>query len=107
MVVGAPDVRTVAGAEVGFVAFGLVDPLPVEVPPEVDVERAQTAALLRATDTQHTHTQGNISTAIVLFLGQGHGPKAGSWEYDNGSALKQRPSEGNKYPMLPEFSPAA
>lgn len=53
MVVGAPDVRTVAGTEVGFVAFGLVDPLPVEVPPEVDVERAQAAALVRAAGNRH------------------------------------------------------
>ena len=43
MVVGAPEVRTAAGTEVGFVTFGLMDPFPVEVPPEVDVERAQAA----------------------------------------------------------------
>lgn len=49
VVVGAPEVRTVAGTEVGFVTFWLVDPLPVEVTPEVDVERAQAAALVRAT----------------------------------------------------------
>lgn len=46
MVVGAPEVRTVASAEVGFVTFGFVDPFPVEVTPEVDVERAQAAALV-------------------------------------------------------------
>lgn len=40
MVVGAPEVRTVTGTEVGFIAFGLVDPFPVEVTSEVDVERA-------------------------------------------------------------------
>lgn len=46
VVVGTPEVRTVAGAEIGFVPFWLVDPLPVEVTPEVDVERAQAAALI-------------------------------------------------------------
>lgn len=46
MVVGAPEVRTVAGTEVGLVTFGLVDPFPVEVTPEVNVERAQAAALV-------------------------------------------------------------
>lgn len=46
VVVGTPEVRTVAGTEVGFVSLGLVDPFPVEVTPEVDVERAQTAALV-------------------------------------------------------------
>ena len=38
VVVGAPEVRTVASAEVGFITFGLVDPFPVEVTSEVDVE---------------------------------------------------------------------
>lgn len=52
VVVDAPEVRTVAGAEIGFVPFWLVDPLPVEVPPEVDVERAQAAALIRASETR-------------------------------------------------------
>lgn len=46
VVVGTPEVRTVAGTEVGFVTFGLVDPFPVEVTPEVNVERAQAAALV-------------------------------------------------------------
>lgn len=46
MVVGTPEVRTVASTEVGFVTFRLMDPLPVEVTPEVDVERAQAAALV-------------------------------------------------------------
>lgn len=56
MVVGTPEVRTVARAEVGFVTFGLMDPLPVEVTSEVNVERAQAAALVRATDTQRRNT---------------------------------------------------
>lgn len=38
VVVGAPEIRTVSRTEVGFVTFGLVDPFPVEVTPEVDVE---------------------------------------------------------------------
>ena len=46
VVVCAPQVGAAACAEVGLVAFGLVDPLPVEVAPEVDVERTQAAALL-------------------------------------------------------------
>ena len=46
MVVGAPEIGAAACAEVGLVALGFVDPLPVEVAPEVDVERAQAAALL-------------------------------------------------------------
>ena len=46
MVVCTPEVRAVASTEVGFVTFGLVDPLPVEVTSEVDVERAQAAALI-------------------------------------------------------------
>lgn len=46
MVVGAPEVRTVASTEVGFITFGLVDPFPVEVTSEVDVERAQATALV-------------------------------------------------------------
>lgn len=57
MVVGTPEVRTVSCTEVGFVTFGLVDPFPVEVAPEVDVERAQAASLVGATETQHAHTQ--------------------------------------------------
>lgn len=67
MVVGAPEVRTVAGTEVGFVTFWLVDPLPVEVTPEVDVERAQAAALVRATET-HTHTHTICSSAPTLLF---------------------------------------
>lgn len=59
MVVGAPEVRTVASTEVGFITFGLVDPLPVEVTSEVDVERAQAAALVRAAGIQHS-THVNI-----------------------------------------------
>lgn len=46
MVVCTPEVRAVASTEVGLITFRLVDPLPVEVTPEVDVERAQAAALV-------------------------------------------------------------
>lgn len=46
VVVGTPEIRTVASTEVGFVTFGLMDPFPVEVTPEVDVERAQATALV-------------------------------------------------------------
>lgn len=46
VVVGAPEVRAVASTEVGFITFGLVDPFPVEVTSEVDVERAQAATLV-------------------------------------------------------------
>ena len=67
VVVGTPEVRTVASTEVGFVTFGLMDPFPVEVPPEVDVERAQAAALVRAPEIQHTHTQGDISVPALRF----------------------------------------
>lgn len=105
VVVGTPEVRTATGAEVGFVTFGLVDPFPVEVPPEVDVERAQAAALVWATETQHTHR--NIQTPILLVHRLGQEPKAGSWENDNGSPLKTQPSQGNDRARLPEFSPAA
>lgn len=56
MVVGTPEVRTVSCTEVGFVTFGLVDPFPVEVAPEVDVKRAQAAALVGAPEIQRTHT---------------------------------------------------
>lgn len=45
--VRAPQVGTRPRAVVGVVAAGLVDPLPVQVPPEVDVEFADAAALLR------------------------------------------------------------
>lgn len=38
VVVGTPEIRTVSRTEVGFVTFGLMDPFPVEVTPEVDVE---------------------------------------------------------------------
>ena len=51
VVVGAPEVRTVAGTEVGFVTFWLVDPLPLEVIPEVNVELVQAAALICTTET--------------------------------------------------------
>lgn len=61
MVVGTPEVRTVSSTEVGFVTFGLVDPFPVEVAPEVDVERAQAASLVGATETQHTHMSVSAS----------------------------------------------
>ena len=44
--VGAPEVRTRAGAEVSVVAFGLVDPPPAEVPLEVDEECPQAAVVL-------------------------------------------------------------
>lgn len=46
VVVGTPEIRTVSSTEVGLVTLGLMDPLPVEVPPEVDVERAQAASLV-------------------------------------------------------------
>lgn len=54
MVVGAPEVRTVASTEVGFITFGLVDPFPVEVTSEVDVERAQATTLVGAAEIRHT-----------------------------------------------------
>uniref|UniRef100_A0A8C0VBH4 Heterogeneous nuclear ribonucleoprotein U like 1 n=1 Tax=Cyanistes caeruleus TaxID=156563 RepID=A0A8C0VBH4_CYACU len=44
--VGAPDVRAGPPAEVGHVATGLVDPFPLQVPAEVDVQRPHAAALL-------------------------------------------------------------
>lgn len=52
VVVGAPEVRTVAGTEVGLITFGLVDPFPVKVSPKVDVERPQAAALVWAPDRE-------------------------------------------------------
>ena len=64
VVVGTPEVRTVAGTEVGVVTFWLVDPLPVEVTPKVNVERAQAAALIGATET-YTHTK-YISAPVLL-----------------------------------------
>lgn len=97
VVVGAPEVRTVAGTEVGFVTFWLVDPLPVEVTPEVDVERAQAAALVRATET-HTHTQYVVQLPPFSSV---------SWENYHRSPSKNQPSHGNNYAGLPEFSPAA
>ena len=42
----AAEVRAGAGAEVGVVAFGLVDPPPAKVLAEVDVERSHAAVLL-------------------------------------------------------------
>lgn len=67
MVVDAPEVWTVASAEIGFVPFWLVDPLPVEVAPEVDVERAQAAALIWATET-HKGTQIQLQILLLLYL---------------------------------------
>lgn len=49
--VRAPQVRTRSRAVVGVVATGLVDPLPVQVPAEVDVQFAHAAALLRVPAT--------------------------------------------------------
>lgn len=46
VVVGTPEVRTSACTEVGFVTFGFMDPFPVEVSSEVNVERAQATALV-------------------------------------------------------------
>lgn len=77
VVVGTPEVRAVAGTEVGFVTFWLMDPLPVEVTPEVDVERAQTAALVWTTeDTQGQTYAIGISDHILLLM-----VNAGSWEH--------------------------
>lgn len=75
MVVGAPEVRTVPGTEVGFVTFGLMDPFPVEVSPEVDVKRAQAAALVRAAGIQQTQTHMNNPPIKMLLEVQ----KAKSW----------------------------
>lgn len=83
MVVGTPEVRTGASTEVGFVTFGFMDPFPVQVTPEVNVERAQAAALVRATATKYTHR--NTSTPILLFKIWG---RDRSWEKDNKSPLK-------------------
>lgn len=92
VVVGAPEVRTVASTEVRFVAFGLMDPLPVEVTPEVDVERAQAAALVRAAETHKRHT-----------LNQSWVTGKWPWITIEEPAIKK----GNEHVKLPEFSPAA
>lgn len=78
VVVGAPEIRAAAGTEVGFVAFGLVDPLPVEVSPEVDVERSQAAALVWAIETQR-----HAVTPILLFNLRSEGPRVGhgKWQW--------------------------
>lgn len=44
--VGAPQVRTGSSAEVGIVAFGLMDPPPAKIPLKVYVERSQAAVVL-------------------------------------------------------------
>ena len=44
--VRAPQVGAGTGAVVGVVSLGLMDPLPVQVLAEVDVEPAHTAVLL-------------------------------------------------------------
>lgn len=44
--VGAPQIRTSPGAEVSFVALGLMDPPPAQVLLKVDVERPQAAVVL-------------------------------------------------------------
>ena len=50
----APQVRAGPGAVVGIVTTGLMNPLPVQVTPEVDVEPANTAAFLCVSVTR-TH----------------------------------------------------
>lgn len=44
--VGAAEVRARPGAKVGIVTFWLVNPLPSQILPEVDVERPNAAVLL-------------------------------------------------------------
>lgn len=46
--VGAPDVAAVPRAEVGLVALWLVDPLPLQILAEVDVQGAEATALFCA-----------------------------------------------------------
>lgn len=104
VVVGAPEVRTVAGAEIGSVTSWLVDPLPLEVIPEVDIELMQAAALICATETKkYRHTKCN-SAPIMLCKAATQGRVMGK--------LQQVTTEGaasqrNDYARLPKFSPAA
>lgn len=50
--VGAAEVRTRPGAEVGVVPFGLVDPPPAQILPEVDVQRPNAAVLLVVSESR-------------------------------------------------------
>lgn len=50
--VGAAEVRTRPGAEVGVVPFGLVDPPPAQILPEVDVQRPNAAVLLIVSESR-------------------------------------------------------
>ena len=52
--VSAPQVGAGAGAEVGVVAFGLVDPSPAQVLLEVDVEGPQAAVILHIPEGTNT-----------------------------------------------------
>jgi len=61
VVVGAPEIGAAARAEVSLVAFGFVDPLPVEVTPEVDVQRAQAAALFGVPTSIRGCFENNLS----------------------------------------------
>lgn len=107
VVVGAPEIRTVTGAEIGFVTFWLVDPLPVQVPPEVDVERAQAAALIRPSGKHKRRHTKWLCSFPFCSAGLRQRPKAGSWENYNRLPPKNQPSQSNDHAGLPEFSPAA
>lgn len=50
--VGAAEVRTRPGAEVGVVPFGLMDPPPAQILPEVDVQRPNAAVLLVVSESR-------------------------------------------------------
>lgn len=63
--VWAPQVRAGPGTVVSIVTTGLMDPLPVQVTSEVDVEPANTAALLCVSVTRITNS--NLINPLARF----------------------------------------
>lgn len=70
--VGAPQVRTRPGAEIGLVALGLMDPPPSQVLPEIDVERPQAAAVL---DVSGGRLGRNMTTSCSPTVTGGEGTR--------------------------------
>lgn len=63
--VRAPQVRTRPRAVVSIVAAGLVDPLPVQIAPEVDVKAANAAALLGVSAAQRRRERSALGRGGV------------------------------------------
>ena len=69
--IGAPQVWAGPGAVVGIITTRLMDPLPVQVTPEINVELTYTAVLLRVS-VKRLHNNSVVSHQMYCRNGAHH-----------------------------------